>query len=165
MCQASGLRGVGTGDFRRGCESFMGQARGVDVFGGGLRNEANLRGNWLRHRGWQLGNRGGLEVLQGFEGAEEHAVGGIDAPVKAGKGLDGGVESVAERGITLDGGVDKFGSGEALVEDVDAEIPELGFDSAEAPLDPLGGNECVDERELDGIGGAVVMEELFGKGV
>jgi len=125
MCQASGLRGVGTGDFRRGCESFMGQARGVDVFGGGLRNEANLRGNWLRRRGWRLGNRGGLEVLQSFEGAEEHAVGGIDAPVKAGKGLEGGVESVAERGVMLDLRVEEFGLCESFVEAFD--LVDAGF--------------------------------------
>ena len=67
------------------------------------------------------------------------------------------MESVAERGIALDGRVDEFGAGEVLVEDVDAVIPELGFDAAESPLDPLGGDQGVDERELDGIG-RLVME-------
>ena len=45
-----------------------------------FRNEANLRCKWLsRHGGWRVGNRGSLQVLEGFESTEEHAVGGIDA--------------------------------------------------------------------------------------
>ena len=60
--------------------------------------------------------------------------------------------------------VDEFGAGEVLVEDVDAVDPELGFDAAEASLDPLGGDERIDERELNWIGGPVVVEELFSKG-
>src|SRR5467141_1607529 len=57
-----------------------------------LRNEANWRRKWLichgryglgkrcvRERSGGLGSGGsGLEVLESFEGAEEHAVGGID---------------------------------------------------------------------------------------
>ena len=35
--------------------------------------------------------------------------------------------------------------------------PELGFDAAEAALGPLGGDEGVDERELGGAGGVVVV--------
>ena len=118
--------------------------------GGGLGNRRGL-------------GRGGLEVLEGFEGTEEHAVRSIDTPLNASKGIETGVESVAERRIALDGGVDKFGAGEALVEDVDAEIPKLRFDAAEASLDPFGRDKGVDERELDRIGGAVVLEELFGE--
>ena len=86
-------------------------------------------------------------------GTEVHAVGGIDAPLQAGKGIDGVLVGVAERGIVLDGGVDEFGVGEVLVQAFDAVIPELGFDAAEAALDPLGGDEGVDERELRGIVG------------
>ncbi len=71
---------------------------------------------------------------------------------------------MAERGIALDGGVNEFGTGEALIEDVDTVIPELGFDAAEAPLDPFGGDKRIDERELDWVGGIVVLEELFGEG-
>src|SRR5216684_2649536 len=85
-----------------------------------------------------LGGGGGLEVLESFERGEEHAIGGIDAPLKARKRIECGVERVAERGIALDGRVDKFGAGKGLVEDVDAVIPELGFDAAEAALDPFG---------------------------
>src|SRR5260370_36652776 len=67
--------------------------------GGVWRNEANWRRKWLSgHGGWRFGNRsfglgkghglrnrGGLEVLEGFEGAEEHAIGGIDAAGEAGR--------------------------------------------------------------------------------
>ena len=71
------------------------------------RNEANWRLKWLSgHGGWRFGNRcvgglldefgwllggsgggRGLEVLEGFEGAEVHAVRAIDAPLNAGKGI------------------------------------------------------------------------------
>src|SRR5713226_8004291 len=37
-------------------------------------------------------------------------------------------------------------------------------DAAEAALDPLGGDEGVDERELVGIGGVEVEEEIGGEG-
>jgi hypothetical protein len=71
--------------------------------------------------------------------------------VNAGEGIDGGMESVSERGIVLDGGIDEIGVGKILVEAFDLVIPELGFDAAEAALDPFGGDEGVDERELDGV--------------
>ncbi len=64
----------------------------------------------------------------------------------------------------LDGGVDEFGMGEVLVEAFDTVIPELGFDAAEAALDPLGGDECVDERELRWAGGPIVEEVRGGEG-
>jgi len=70
---------------------------------------------------------------------------------------------VADWGIVLDSGVDEFGVAEIFVEAFDAVIPELGFDAAEAPLDPLCGDEGINERELDGIGRLVVQQELFGK--
>jgi hypothetical protein len=112
---------------------------------GTLRNEPNLRGkrlNW--HGGRRLGNGCGrrrgpcLGILEGFEGAEVHAVIGVDAPVKAGEGIDGVLIGVAERRIVLDGGVDEFGVGEIFVETFDLVMPELGFDAAEAAREPLG---------------------------
>ena len=105
-----------------------------------------------------------MGILEGFEGAEVHAVGGIDAAVNAGEGVDGVLIGVAEGGIVLDGGVDEFGVGEIFVETFDLVIPELGFDAAEAALDPLGGDEGVDERELVGVGGVEVEKECFGEG-
>jgi hypothetical protein len=71
---------------------------------------------------------------------------------------------VAEGGVVLDGGVEKIGVGEIFVEAFDLVIPELGFDAAEAALDPLGGDEGVDERELDGVGGVEVEHEGGGEG-
>ena len=129
----------------------------------GNRCVGGLLGEW----GWLLdglgGRRRGLEVLEGFEGTEVHAIGALDTPLNAGEGIEGGMESVAERGIVLDGRVDEFGAGEVSVEDVDAVIPELGFDAPEPSLDPFGRDKRIDERKLDGIGGAVVLEELFGE--
>jgi len=117
--------------------------------------------------GWLLGGlggRGGLEVLEGFEGAEVHAVGALDATLNAGEGIEGGMESVAERGIVLDGGIEEIGVGEVFVEAFDTVIPELGFDAAEAALDPFGGDEGVDESKLVRVGGVEMEEELGGEG-
>jgi len=127
------------------------------------RNEPNYGRKWLSRRGggWfgkrrcgrlagGLGSRrlrsGGLEVLEGFESTEEHAVCRIDAPLNAGKRLEGILVGVADWGIVLDGGIDEFGVAEILVEAFDLVIPELGFDAAQASLDPFGGDKGVDER-------------------
>jgi len=107
---------------------------------------------------------GGLEFLEGLEGTKVHAVGGIDATVNAAEGVEGVLEGVAEGGVVLDGGVDEIGVGEILVEALDLVIPKLGFDAAEAALDPLGGDEGVDERELVWVGGAEVEHECGGEG-
>jgi hypothetical protein len=104
-----------------------------------------------------LRNRGGLELLEllelleGLEGTEVHAVRSIDTALNAGKGIEGVVESVAEGGIVLDGGVEEIGVGEIFVEAFDSVVPELGFDAAESALDPLGGDEGVDQSELVGV--------------
>jgi len=106
-----------------------------------LRNEANLWRKWLIWLGgWRFGGRGGLEVQEGVEGAEEHAIGGIDATLNTGKGIEDGVESVAEGGIVLDGGVDRVGLREVFVDAFDLVVPNLGFDAAEAALNPFGGD-------------------------
>jgi len=83
--------------------------------------------------------RSGLEALEGFEGTEVHAVGGVDAALDAGKGIEGGMESVAEGGVVLNGGVEEIGVGEIFVEAFDLVLPMLGFDASEAALGPLGG--------------------------
>jgi hypothetical protein len=171
-------------------QQHQAQTRRFGGCGSVRRNEANWRRKWLSgHGGWRFRNRcvggllgewrgmldelgwlldgrgrgRGLEVLEGFEGAEVHAVGALDAALNACEGIEGGVEGVAEGGIVLDGGVEEIGVGE-IVEAFDAIVPELGFDAAEAALDPLGGDEGVDERELVGIGGAEVEEEGSSKG-
>ena len=43
-------------------------------------------------------------------------------------------------------------------------IPELGFDAAEAALNPLGGDEGVDKRKLDGVGGVEMEHECGSEG-
>jgi len=111
-----------------------------------------------------LGGLGVLEVLEDFEGTEIHAVSRINAPLNAGKGIESGMESVAEGGIVLDGGIEEIGVGEIFVEAFDLVIPELGFDAAEAALDPFGGDEGVDEGELDWVGGVEVEHECGGEG-
>ena len=50
------------------------------------------------------------------------------------------MEGVAEGGIVLDGGVEEIGVREVFVEAFDLVIPKLGFDAAEAALDPFGGD-------------------------
>ena len=102
--------------------------------------------------------------MQGFEGAEVQAVGGIDAALNTGEGIEGGVEGMAERGVVLDGGIEEIGVAEIFVEAFDLVIPKLGFDAAEAALDPLGGDEGVYERELDGVRGMEVDHERGGEG-
>ena len=97
---------------------------------------------------------GGLEVLEDFEGAEIQAVGGIDAPVKAVKGIDRAVVSLAEGPPVLDGIVHVLGAREVVVQGFDAVVPEFGFDAAQAALGPLGGGEGIDERQLVGAGRA-----------
>ena len=130
-----------------------------------MRNEANLRRKWLiRHGGGRFGNQGGLEILQSFERAEEHAVGSVDAALEARKGLESVLEGMAERGIVLDGGVDKIGVRKILVEAFDLVIPELRFDAAETALGPFGGDEGVDKGEFGGAGGAVVEVKCGGEG-
>jgi hypothetical protein len=147
---------------------------------GTWRNEAKWGRKWLRYLGecwfgnWRGGRFGGLrgllrgcrglEVLEGFEGAEVHAVGSIDAPLEAGEGIEGGLVALGEGGIVPVGGILEFGAGEVFVEAFDLVVPELGFDAAEASLSPLGEDEGVDERELVGAGGVVMEEEGGGEG-
>jgi len=160
------------------------KARRAGEFWGVWRNEANWARKWLSRNeerglgerciggrfsalGWRLGGlggRGGLEILKSFDGAEEHPVGGIDAAVEAGEGVEGILIGMAERGIVLDGGVDKIGVGKILVEAFDLVIPELRFDAAETALGPFGGDEGVDEGEFGGAGRLVVVVECGGEG-
>src|SRR5215467_6365581 len=115
---------------------------------GGWRNEANLWRKWLSRQGGRrfgkrsagpsgfgaLGRRAGrLVALKGLEGAEEHAIGRVDAAMQAGEGIEGVLVGVPDRGtVPWNGGVEEFGLGEILVEAFDLVIPELGFDDAEA---------------------------------
>ena len=125
-------------------------------------NDANLRRKWLsRYVGWRGGNRRfrwgrlrrlcrrGLEVLEGLRVRRYMRL--VDAALKAGKWIESGMESVAEGGIVSDGGVEEIGVAEIFIEAFDLVVPELGFDSAESALDPLGRDEGVDQSELVGV--------------
>ena len=111
-----------------------------------------------------LGGLKGLEVLEDFEGAEVEAVGTINAPLNAGKGIKGAVVGLAERVIVLDGIVDVLATGEGLVQAFDAVFPEVGFDASEAALGPLGGDEGIDKSELVVAGGVEFEVECGGEG-
>ena len=102
--------------------------------------------------------------MEDFEGAEVQAVGTINAPLNAGKGIEGAVVGLAERGIVLDGFVNVLAVGEGLVQAFDAVFPEVGFDAAEAALGPLGGDESIDESALIVVGGVEAEEECRGEG-
>ena len=104
-----------------------------------------------------------MEVLEDFEGAEVEAVGTINAPLNAGKGIEGAVVGLTERGIVLDGFVNVLAVGESLVQAFDAVFPEIGFDAAEAALGPLGGDEGIDESKLVVAGGMVFEVECRGE--
>ena len=178
MSTAGSIQRAGGRILERRGEMVNGQARQFQGLRRTWRNEANLRRKWLsRHGGWRFenwcfggrfdgrcGGRGGLEVLESFESTEKHAVGAIDAAVEAGEGLEGVLVGMAERGIVLDLGVEELSAGKILVEAFDLIIPELGFDAAEAALDPLGGDEGVDKGEFGGAGWLVVVQVCGGEG-
>jgi hypothetical protein len=63
----------------------------------------------------------------------------------------------------MDGGVEEVGVGEVFVETFDLVVPELGFDAAESALNPLGGDEGVNQRELVGVAGMEVEHERGGE--
>jgi hypothetical protein len=105
-----------------------------------------------------------LKVLEGFEGAKVHAVGGFDAPLQAAEGFESIHIGAAERRLVLERGVGKFGAGKILVEGLELEGPELGLDPAETALGPFRGNERIDERKLGGVGRLVLVKVCGGEG-
>jgi hypothetical protein len=99
-----------------------------------------------------------------LEGAKVHAVGNINAPLNAEKGIEGIRVGVAEgRELCWIGSRRYFGVGGVVA--FVAGVPEFGLDAAEAALGPLGGDEGIDEGELVGVGGVVVEEECGGEGI
>ncbi len=74
------------------------------------------------------------------------AVGGVDAALKA-------VDYIAA-GVADLGHLEPF---DRVVEALDDELPELRFEGAEAALEPLGGNESVDQGAHFGSGGLVAV--------
>jgi hypothetical protein len=106
-----------------------------------------------------------LKVLESFEGAKVHAVGGFNAPLQAAEGFESVQVRAAERRLVLERGVGKFGTGKILVEGLDLEGPELGLDTAEAALRPFRGDERIDEGELRGISRLVLVKVCGGEGI
>src|ERR1039457_7213250 len=104
-------------------------------------------------RGWGFEFRGGagcgLEFLEGIDGAEAGAAGGVEAVLEFGEG--GGVAgSGLSEGVLLWVAVLVV----ALI------LPGLGFGDAEAAEHPLAIDEVVDEAAGVGGGGAVVVVEV-----
>src|ERR1039457_3797505 len=104
-------------------------------------------------RGWGFDFRGGagfgLEFLEGIEGAEAGAAGGVEAVLEFGEG--GGVAGggLSERVLLW-----------VAVLVVALVLPGLGFGGAEAAESRLAVDEVVDEAAGVGSGGAVVVVEV-----
>jgi hypothetical protein len=101
----------------------------------------------------------GLDLLEGHEGAMVGALDGVDAALEAAEYF---VIAVVDLGHLepLD----------RVVEALDVELEELRFEGAEAALEPLGGDEDIDQSADFGGGGLVAAvifggEELKGRGV
>src|ERR1035438_6243163 len=91
----------------------------------------------------------GLEFLEGIEGAEAGAAGGVETVLEFGEG--GGVAG---------GGLSERGFLWVAVLVVALVLPGLGFGGAEAAESPLAVDEVVDEAAGVGGGGAVVVVEV-----
>ena len=101
----------------------------------------------------------GLDFLEGREGAVVGAVGGVDAALEAVEILAAGVADL--------GHLETFGR---VVEAFEVVPPDLRFEGAEAALEPLGGDEGIDQGADFGSGGLVAVvvfgdEEREGRGV
>jgi hypothetical protein len=101
----------------------------------------------------------GLDFLERDEGAMVGALGGIDAALEE-------VEGVAVAFVGL-GDLESLGLAE---ETVDVESKEIRFEGAVAALQPLGGDEGVDQGAHFGSGGLVAVvvfggEKFEGRGV
>jgi hypothetical protein len=88
----------------------------------------------------------GLDFLKGREGAVVGAVGGVDAALEAVEILAAGVPDLGHI-ETFDRGVEAF----------EIVPPDLRFEGAEAALEPLGGDEGIDQGAHFGSGGLVAV--------
>ena len=87
-----------------------------------------------------------LEALQLLQGAEVRALGGVDAALHVVKIITGALEDLAERSFL----VQTFIRVARIAELV---VPELGFGTAEAAELPIGVDEGVDQKTLEGTNG------------
>ena len=145
----------------------MAQFGGRKVGGGWLlrswRNKANFglaslagpgearfaRGD--RGRGPGVGGEG-FDFLERREGAVEGAVGGVDAALETIEILAAGVPDLGHI-ETFDRGVEAF----------EIVPPDLRFEGAEAALEPLGGDEGIDQGAHFGSGGLVAVVVFGGE--
>ena len=110
-----------------------------------------------RRRVWRLAalaglGGAGLDFLEGREGAMVGALGGVDAALKA-------VEDLVIAFVDL-GQFEAFGG---VVEAPDFVLPELRFEGAQTALEPLGGDEGVDQGAHFGSGGLVAVVVFGGE--
>jgi hypothetical protein len=94
----------------------------------------------------------GLDFLEGREGAVVDALGSVDAALEA-------AEDLVIAFVDL-GQFEAFGG---VVEVPDVVLPELRFEGAETALEPLGGDEGVDQGAHFGSGGLVAVVILGGE--
>ena len=116
-----------------------------------MRNEANWRTNGPGYSGLRGGIEGGIgfgglraEAFQFFERAVVIALGGINAALDTGEGLDVGAVDVAEGEVWVEM--------TAFFVPVPVIAPDLGFGFAQAAEEPLAVNQSVDQGALLGRG-------------
>jgi hypothetical protein len=105
-----------------------------------------------RRRG---GGRGRLETAEFLEGAVVVAVGGVNAALESGEGLAVGRERFAEGGGSF---------GVPAVHALEGVLPELGLGETEASLEPVAGDQSVDQGALFRGGGLVAVVVFGGEG-
>jgi hypothetical protein len=132
-------------------------------FGLGALAGPGVRGRGLGSGGWLAGlvwlGAAGLDFLEGGEGAVEGALDGVDAALET---LVGGVAAVV--------GLGDLEALDRAENAVDVDPQELRLEGAEAALEPLGGDEGIDQGADFGSGGLVAVmvfggEEFEGRGI
>ena len=94
----------------------------------------------------------GLDFLEGGEGAVVSALGGVDAALETCEDVAFALVNVRD--------FEAFGR---VVEAQDVVLPELRFEGAETALEPLGGDEGVDQGAHFGSGGLVAVVVFGGE--
>jgi hypothetical protein len=94
----------------------------------------------------------GLDFLEGGEGAVEGALDGVDAALET---LVGGVAAVV--------GLSDLEALDRAENAVDVDLEELRLEGAEAALEPLGGDEGIDQGADFGSGGLVAVMVFGGE--
>ena len=102
-----------------------------------------------------MGSRAaGLSLLESFEGAQVGAPGGVHAALQAHEDLAGAGKGVAQRGVLI-----------RTISVLHEVLPELGFDGAEAALEPFGMDQGIDQGADFGGVGEETLVVLGGEGI